>query len=204
MTPLQNFSEALHIAFGLALLWFLVFKLAKDYRIDALRDRLFALREKLFDYALSGGVSFNHPAYTKFRVLINSLIRFAHRLTFTRFAAGVVFVTCKRAEVRDQALAEWYSAVETLEPEAQQTLKRMHLEMLMLVVRHLITGSPVMLFLMFVFSLWAALNGIAKRFLEAFTDRLPGLDELQSQALIADDTERRAFAHTSEEALAHR
>src|SRR5689334_20196537 len=95
MTPLQNFTAALHLLLSLALLWFLIFRLAREYRIDALRDRLFGIRERLFDYAANEGISFENPAYTRLRMLINSLIRFAHRLTFTRFAMGVAFVGWK-------------------------------------------------------------------------------------------------------------
>src|SRR5580658_4090425 len=95
MTPLHNFSAALHIVMGLAAIWILLFKLVRDYRIDALRNRLFALRDDLFDYASAGNVEFDEPAYFKLRGVINSLIRFAHRLTFTRFLLGFTFTSWK-------------------------------------------------------------------------------------------------------------
>lgn len=198
MTPLQNFTAALHVLLSLALLWFLVFRLVREYRMDALRDRLFSVRERLFDYAANGNISFDNLAYTKLRVLINSLIRFAHRLTFTRFVMGVAFIAWKGEPYDNELLAEWERAVEALPLETQTEVKRIHEEALVLVVRHLVTGSPIMLALLVAFAIWSLLRGLTEQLLEAFTKRLPGLEILQIQALEADAAERhpeRAFAH---------
>jgi len=203
MTPLANVSAALHVTLGLTLVWILLFRLFRDYRIDALRDRLFALRDELFDYAADGNVAFVDPAYTKLRGLINSLIRYAHRLTFTRFFMGVLFMSLHDEACDREPLEAWYRAVDALPASSQGELKRIHSEMLVLVVRHLVTGSPVMLAGLSMFSIWAILNGLAKRLLEAFTDRLPGLELLQVQAIAADAAERQAMARQPEEAFAH-
>lgn len=203
MTPLDGVSAAMHLTLGLILLWILIFGLAREYRTDALRDRLFAVRDKLFDYAQQGGVPFDHPAYVKLRLLINSLIRFAHRLTFTRFALGVFFRIWKKEECELRPLLEWQDAVSTLPEESQKAIRIIHSEMLVLVVRHLITGSPIMMGILFLFSIWAVVNGAAKRILEAFAGSLPGLDALQVQAVVADAAERQAVGLPSEEAFAH-
>lgn len=140
MIALDSFSEALHIGLAAALLWILIFKLFRDYRIDALRDQLFGVRESLFDYAAGGGVAFSHPAYTQLRLLINSLIRFAHRLTFTRFAMLMFYVKLCKSEFSKQPLAEWMAAVNSLPTEPREELKKIHNRTLVLVVRHLISG----------------------------------------------------------------
>jgi hypothetical protein len=190
MTPLANFSAALHLLAGLVALWLLVFKFVADYRIDALRDRLFAVREKLFDYAAQGGISFDDPAYTKLRMLINGLIRFAHRLTFMRFAMGVLFMEWRDQPCDKKLLVEWREALNALPPEASRELRDLHGSAIVLVVRHLVTGSPLMLALLLCFSVWALLNGFAKRLMESFADHLPGLDVLEAQTLNADAEER--------------
>jgi hypothetical protein len=198
MTPLANFSEALHLLLSLTALWFLVFVLAREYRLDVLRDRLFAIRERLFDYAADGNISFDHPAYTKLRMRINSLIRFGYRLTFTRFAMGILFVHCTKEPYDQELLFEWENAVKELPPECQAELNGILSETLVLVVRHLVTGSPIMLATLVIFVVCSALNGITTRLLEAFTNRLPGLDILQIDVMVADAEERhpeRAFAH---------
>jgi hypothetical protein len=198
MTPLANFSGALHLLLALTALWFLVFKLVGEYRLDSLRDRLFAIRERLFDYAADGNVSFDHPAYTKLRMRINSLIRFGYRLTFTRFAMGVIFITWKNAPYDREILFEWENAVKELPADAQAELNSILDETLVLVVRHLVTGSPVMMAILVIFSVGELLGGITTRLLEAFTKKLPGLDVLQIEVMVADAEERhpeRALAH---------
>ena len=189
MTPLANFTAALHLTLSLMLLWILVFKLFRDYRVDALRDRLFVLREKLFDYAASGNISFDHPAYTKSRMLINSQIRFAHRFTFTRFAMGVLFMMWRDEPCDEKPLLEWQQALAELPKEPREILQGIHTEMLVLLVWHLVTGSPIMLGGLVI---WAALNGMAREALKAFAEWLPGLDILQSQAVEAEAIERQS------------
>jgi len=193
MTPLANFSAALHLLLGLTALWLLVFKFSSDYRVDALRDRLFALREKLFDYAAQGNVSFDDPAYARLRMLINGLIRFAHRLTFTRFVMGLLFRAWRDQPCDKKTIAEWHDALAALPPDANRELKQIHSSAMVLVVRHLVTGSPIMLSLLALFSVWAILNGLAKRLLESFTNRLPGLDILEAQTMRADAEERQQY-----------
>ena len=192
MTPLQNFTEALHLVMGLLAVWVLVFKLCRDYRIDALKDRLFALRDNLFDYAAEGEVQFDDPAYFKLRGLINSLIRFAHRLTFTRFLMGFLFTAWKGSEAYGNVLQEWQTAVEALPAEKQKKLNEIHSAALVMVVRHLVTGSPIMVFCLVIFAISAALNGLTKKLLQSFTERLiPQLNALQIQAIVADAADRQ-------------
>jgi hypothetical protein len=203
MTPLAIFSSALHLAVGLCALWFLLFRLFSDYRTDTLRDRLFALRERLFDYAADGHIEFENPAYTQLRRLINSLIRFAHRLTFTRFAMGATFMEWRDQACDKEPLIKWQRAVNELHDERQRNeLRAIHTEVMIMVVRHLIYGSLIMLAVLFLFAVWATVNGLTKRLLEAFATRLPGLDVLQAQAIAADAAERQA-ASSHEEAFAH-
>lgn len=198
MTPLTSFSAALHLLLALIALWFLVFRLGHEYRLDVLRDRLFAVRERLFDYAAAGNVPFEHFAYTKLRMLLNGLIRFGYRLTFTRFLSGIAFMTWKGQEYDKAPLAQWENAVAELPLEVQVELRSIRDEALVLVVRHLVTGSPIMLGLLVAFAIWSILTGLTKQLLKTFTKRLPGLDILQIQVMEADAEERhadRAFAH---------
>ena len=141
MTPLGNFSAALHLLLSLVAVWFLVFKFASDYRVDALRDKLFAVREKLFDYAAQGNVSFDDPAYAKLRMLINGLIRFSHRLTFTRFLMGLLFMRWRDQPCDKRILAEWYEALAALPPDVSRELRNIHGSAMVLVVRHLQEGG---------------------------------------------------------------
>ena len=69
----------------------LVRKYWRESCIDDFRHRLFVLRADLFDYAVSGGIGFRDPAYTMLRESLNSILRFAHKVTLTRFLVMTVF-----------------------------------------------------------------------------------------------------------------
>lgn len=201
MMPLQNFSACLHVAMGLLAIWVLVFKLVRDYRIDALRDRLFSLRDQLFDYAAEGSLSFDDPAYFMLRALINSFIRFAHRLSFSRFFLGSLFTSWNWRETFDNPLLEWEYAVKKLPEEQQKRLNDFHSEVLLAVVKHLITGSPTMIGCLALFAIGAVLGGLTKKLVESFAKKLtPQLNALQIQAIVADAADRQVH---HEPALVH-
>src|SRR3954467_6683321 len=63
-------------------LWFLYSFAYRDYRRDVYRQKLFEVRNALFDLAATGEVSFDSPAYQTLRTTINGFIRFAHRMQF--------------------------------------------------------------------------------------------------------------------------
>ena len=67
------------------LIAFLLIPLYNNYRIDALRQKLFQLRGELFDWANKGEISFDNDAYITLRETINTYIRFAHFFNLTRF-----------------------------------------------------------------------------------------------------------------------
>lgn len=80
MIDISSYIAALiSILFLLGLHW-----LYKDYQVDNYRQRLFAIRDDFFSSALKGGVSFDSEAYGLVRLLLNSHIRFAHRLSIGR------------------------------------------------------------------------------------------------------------------------
>lgn len=83
---------ALQSLISIAGMLVLAFALVNQYRIDALRQRLFELRDALFDDALAGRISFDSPAYKATRILLNGLLRFAHRLSLSRFLVAMRFV----------------------------------------------------------------------------------------------------------------
>lgn len=54
---------------------------------DLTRNRLFELRDRLFDMGINGQLDFTSSAYQELRELFNTQIRFAHHLNFWRFLA---------------------------------------------------------------------------------------------------------------------
>lgn len=66
-----------------ALAAFLLFPY-NSYRVEKVRQRAFALRDELFDEVRNGNIQFDSPAYSATRSLLNGLIRFSHRISFSR------------------------------------------------------------------------------------------------------------------------
>jgi len=73
---------------GLAVLFFQIYP---AYLEDAFRQRLFALRRELFVHGINKNISFTDDAYIVLRMQINSVIRFAHRMSFFHFWLFVKF-----------------------------------------------------------------------------------------------------------------
>jgi hypothetical protein len=97
---------------------FLYFFCWHEHRIDTYRQRLFGVRDDLFDFAASGGIKFDDPAYTTLRDLSNGLIRFAHRLTFTRVWAIVLFGNFSRSNRMEAWMADVKSRPEAVRGQA--------------------------------------------------------------------------------------
>lgn len=83
---------ALQSVISLALAFWLLFFLFNAYRVDRLRQQLFALRDSLFDEAASGEIAFSSECYVYTRTVMNGMIRFAHRLSLSRVMAGMLIV----------------------------------------------------------------------------------------------------------------
>lgn len=61
--------------------------------VDWFRDKMFELRDELFDFASDGGISFDHPAYGVLRTTMNGFIRFCHRLSLLQIIVLALFTT---------------------------------------------------------------------------------------------------------------
>ena len=77
---------------SIALIFVLVFVLFNEHRVARLRSALFEIRDELFDEAVAGNVSFQSPAYEYARGVLNGMIRFAHKVSISRFIASLLFV----------------------------------------------------------------------------------------------------------------
>ena len=199
--------QALFTTVSLLGVWLLLYVLLKDYRLDALRQRLFDLRGDLFDYAAAGAISFNHPAYGTLRTRINRLIRFAHRFTSSQL---LLVVTLLNAPTGHDPLSDWKEAVETVESaEVRKHLYAFNNRMFAILVWHMVTGSVILMAsLVFFGTCWAikqlidraaialgrAVTDLAEDLFNSYVRRFP-VEQLEIQALEAgSDTEPQAAA----------
>ena len=133
--------SSLQLALGVFALWFLYFKCWREYRDDAFRQRLFTLRDDLFDYAQSGKIAFDNPSYMTLRNVMNGLIRFTHRLTFTRFI--VLTLTNRSGE---NPMTRWAKEVEGLPSDVRAELEKKYREFAKAMAIHLMLWSPIGIF----------------------------------------------------------
>ena len=116
-------SELIHFGISIIILWLLVYHLIPDFRLDALRERLFSIRDNVFDLAADGKIDFQHPAYRAVRHNLNCLIRFADRLNLISVLLGLIFINHKRLKKSKTTLLDEMPALAAdLPKEVRQQL----------------------------------------------------------------------------------
>lgn len=123
--------ELIRSAVALLFLWAFACWAWRGYRVDMLREKLFALRDELFDYASAGNIPFDHPGYWMLRKTMNSVIRFAHVFTFTRL---IVAISLRRPGPPSNRIEQWHRAVNDLESmTVQAKLREFHNRMCVII-----------------------------------------------------------------------
>lgn len=93
--------------------------------MDAFRQSLFDLRDRVFDYGVSGAVDFDHAAYRTLRTMINGSIRFGHELT--AWNAMVIMALLSKDDlkmvVRRTYREQWMQATKDLDPDVRSQLE---------------------------------------------------------------------------------
>ena len=140
---MTNNLMAPHGWIALLLLWVLFFWLYRDYRLDLFRQRMFSLRDDLFDLADSGELPFNSKAYGMLRSVINGNIQFGHQLGFLEL---VFFCVAERRPKNNYSSASrfeevWERACKDLSPETVKKLQHLRTRMHVLVFDQLVFTS---------------------------------------------------------------
>ena len=105
-------------AFGI---WYLCFWRFRELRIERFRGEIFAIRDEMFIAAAEGKISFDHPAYTKLRVMLNGYIRFSHRLSLLYVVIQMMCgPTLKASQGFEEVLKE---SAAGLTPEMKKTME---------------------------------------------------------------------------------
>jgi hypothetical protein len=125
---------------GLIALWAFWYYLWRPQRVDAFRQKLFALRTELFDLGANQVVPFDDDAYTQLRLMINGMIRFAHQVSFPTLL--VVMAQSKHAP--SDPLLAWKKNVQKLPEDARKQLLAVQDGVSEAFAKHLIGGSAVL------------------------------------------------------------
>lgn len=150
-------------------IWILYFWLYLDYRIDSLRDELFALRAKLFDVAKNGEIDFDNPAYGMLRSYINSTIRYGHRLSFLQLMATTFFTRSDSLKKNYIQMYndKWYHSLNKLDKETKDKLLGIRSEVQLNIVIQLILTSPVLFFTLISFIVVLLLKKVSENTIKA-------------------------------------
>lgn len=147
----MSLDIALKSIVGLFALWFFVYYLWRDYRIDTFRDHVFSIRDRMFLYAAKGNIGFDHPVYTILRNRMNVLLRYGHAFTLTR----MFLVLVSHDKLKTDSVVKWEAMVEELPEEVRHKMREFNLCVAVAVFQHIIYYSffryafvrPFMIFL---------------------------------------------------------
>jgi hypothetical protein len=132
-------------AFGLFLLWYVLAFCFKGYILDEFREELFALRDELFNYVGSIGLSYDDERHTFLRNMINTMIRFSHKLTFLRLVLVQFSKQKYPARYKTDSVERWKRELESLPSDERDRLIQIHHRMMRAAVFQLVWRSPILL-----------------------------------------------------------
>jgi hypothetical protein len=171
---------------GVAIIGILVLVLLyRNFRVDWLRDELFALRDELFDFAVSADL-INEPSYRQLRNTMNAMIRYSHKISLVRL---ILVVVLERLiippERRINPIYEWEVSLSKLFPDHRKELLVFHRRMGALVMRFIAGGiiaNPVHLLLLMAVFIYTGCRSVHQGY-SALLRTPPGMRLIEAQAL---------------------
>jgi hypothetical protein len=137
MTPNQ-FADVVWGIVGWAALVAVIQFMLLPTAVEAFRQRLFELRRELFLYMADGHIRPNHPAYLRLRRLLDSLLRFAERVTFLRI---VMMQVSYDPDAATEPTIE--KVIDTARDERTRAhLRAFHYRVTFTILRHIVFTSP--------------------------------------------------------------
>src|SRR5579862_226779 len=166
---------------GLAVLWFIWYYGIRLVLLARFRQKLFGIRDRLFDYAAEGNIEFSDPAYGSLRSMMNSLIRFAHKVTFC--IAFLLHMTHGDVEYAEKEIKAALEPIRRLPTEKATVLLKLHAEILMAMLVYVLQRSPVLWIYLAVFIVRLLIRGAFRKLsalscaalLPAFGFQVPGI-----------------------------
>jgi hypothetical protein len=129
-------------------LWILFHWHYAAYRRDLLQNRLFGLRQDLFDFARKGSIAFNHPAYGVLRTTINGFIRVGPRLNLVGVVILLATIKADDIDHRESYTARLDRLSADLPKEVAEDLRKLRFRLNFVVICHVVlTSLPIALIL---------------------------------------------------------
>lgn len=144
MTP-SELSIVLQSLLTLVVLAFVIFWLWPEQRNDLFRQQMFAIRDELWDFADAGNISFDDPAYTLLRQLMNGFIRYAHNLTPYRICLSFLRWKYMYGAPVGHWTSSWNEALDQLQNEkTKESLQKFHARATDLVLGQILLSPGVL------------------------------------------------------------
>lgn len=157
----------------LALIVTILSRLWSEARLDRFRQRMFSLRDQVFDFAADGNIDFDDPAYRLLRRSMNGYIRYAHQLTFFRVCVTIIEISLSVHKPNSDWTEQWEKALGSVQNErVREKLAAFHNQSSNLVAERLIMGSPFLIGLAIFAALFLAIR-MGLRNLGAIVNRIP-------------------------------
>lgn len=135
--------NAIYSLISMGMLFFAVFSLYNQYRVDLLRNNLFEVRDRLFNEAARGSISFDSNAYMAVRMTINGMIRYGHRASLLRFITAAHILT---PDNRDWANRQFMTKMQSSSSSDQEIACKYLMQANIAVMTHLVS-SPFIVFM---------------------------------------------------------
>src|SRR6266850_823090 len=117
-----------------------------ELRLDAFRQKLFAIRDELFDYAAMGNIGFDDRAYRLLRQSMNGFIRYGHQLTFFRLCVTMAQIKLAGQTAESKWTEEWEQSLKRVgNNEVRIALEQFHARTMTCAAERLMFGSPVLI-----------------------------------------------------------
>ena len=137
--------RAIESSIGLVILWFMTVYLWRPYRVDLLRESLFLIRNELFEYMVQHRIPFDSEPYVRLRLMLNSMIRYAHKITFSRALCAHITLRVSPDEYGKKLMrAFWAPLFEMENGETKDAFVKTLDRANMCVAWHLIAGTPLL------------------------------------------------------------
>ncbi len=116
------------------------------YILDSFRNRIFILRDELFDFCLKHDSKFDTSEYLRLRDLMNSALRFAHKSSVTDLILVQVFIpNFKQLAIKEEKNIERiFQAIK--DKKSKEFYEDLRFRFNYEIVRYFIISSPILFF----------------------------------------------------------
>jgi hypothetical protein len=129
---------------SLLILWVIIFWLYKEYCTDSYRQKVFALRDKLFDDAVATKLPFDHKSYGLLRITMNGSIRYAHKLNLGLLLLALFSTNNSEDELIFRNKFE--HAIKDLSENQKSLVIDYRNKLMILTITHMLRSSPILSF----------------------------------------------------------